>query len=126
MNQAQQEINSHFERLAAAVRQQEHTDVDFFHMIGEMVSVEPRVGAAFAFHARDILGSSTEDVNYSELVIEVYRRTFFDNEQSKKYNTAYFADDPVMAKNFVDFLLDLESAHTRGSMFVFSAYQFPQ
>jgi hypothetical protein len=81
-----------FDQLRQTLIKQELTDADLFDCIaGFASSPNPMIAHALASHARDICQDAEEGsyMEYSVLIAEVYRRTFFDLEAAKLYGTEY-------------------------------------
>lgn len=89
------EMQAAFAPLQQRLQAKEYTDVDLLELIGEFAGHDPRVAQALAFHARDILvehDQASQEVQYSCVLVEVYRRTFFDEETAKKYGTEHIPE----------------------------------
>ncbi len=94
-----QQTETYFAQLKGALEGQEYGLPDLLHVIGEFAGSErPYVGAALANHARDILEELPDDqeLSYNDLIAETYRRTFYDEEGSKKYGTQYMREDDML------------------------------
>ena len=101
------------------LRTQEWTDIDLFTMIGHFATVDSGIASALSLHTADILSSTQEEVDYTYLVGEVYRRTFFDIEHAQKYGTAMIANDPDRLKHFVNYLITQKHISDEGHNNVF-------
>lgn len=127
MNTHQNEMQSLFNELADILRTEEHTDVDLMDVIAGFTK-DPQtsfIGHAFLMHSRDILGTSTEDLNYTDIIIECYRRTFFDAEMAERYGTNIFINDIHMARDFVGYMRAMTTLGERESK-AFHAFTMPQ
>lgn len=104
-----------FSRLAALIRGEEHTDISFMDMI---VNAAATGNAAYchvvAAHARDVLQEYEEqDTNYAEIILEVYRRTFFSEEHRDRFPVSFYIDTEERRAAFVAYIET--SMHTQGS-----------
>lgn len=106
-----------FERFDTEyIRTQEWTDVDLFALIGNFAVVAPDIAHALSFHARDILADSSEDIDYTDLVSQVYMRTFFEPANAAKYGTGHYAgEDGERLPHFVDYMITMLRVSESGS-----------
>ncbi len=98
-----------FSKLEKAMVARKYASKDLFHIIGAFVEDCPVVSRALAFHSRDILSEiETQKIefDYTEVVVEAYRRTFFDTELAARYGTDEFPKQGIEhLTSFVEFLL---------------------
>jgi hypothetical protein len=96
-----------FAPMKAALLREPYGICDLFELIGHWINTpRPDVGAAMAYHARDIL-TENPNLNYSHVIAEVYRRTFFDPETAQKYGTLDMAQQPThMHEAFVHHVVE--------------------
>jgi hypothetical protein len=111
-----------FEPLRQVLAKQTFFDYTLYDIIADFVTVQPQVAYAMASHARDITQhEADEDMTYTDLVIEVYRRTFYDPDKSKEYGTSFYADDPAMLQQLTNFMVDsyaMDAANHAAHQFV--------
>lgn len=82
------EISAIFEPLRLAITEQNYDDSDVFDLIGAAAEQSPITAVAYALHMRDFIRENSErEFTWAEAVAEVYRRTYFDEEQATKYGT---------------------------------------
>lgn len=110
-----------FARMATAMRNNSYLESDLYDLIGSFAEVADdnpgysRIAAALAYHARDIVIETGPPESYTELMIEVYRRTFFDAEFAAIYGTQDLQGSPFLTQ-FASFVTDAVNAevHTAG------------
>lgn len=107
-----------FKPLEAYIRTEEYTDIDLFNMIGEYAAIAPHVAQALAFQTRDILKSDFggDDRSYTDILVELYWRTFFSPEHAGIYGTDHMVHDPATLAQFVQYVIDpttIEASHVR-------------
>lgn len=90
MNQARQ---TSFAILQAAMQPEILYDYDLFDIVGSWVATRPYVAMAMLAHAADITRGGTDDLTYTDIIIEVYRRTFFENEQPSDYGLEALSEE---------------------------------
>lgn len=86
-----------FEPLRQTLEARPYTDIDLFDLIGSMGAVGSEFSAAMALHSRDILQEAEDKdatIDYSCVVAEVYRRTFYDVDHARKYGTSRIVESP--------------------------------
>lgn len=113
-NAHKQEITAIFADLETVLRRTEYTDVDLFDLIGSFSDSSPTIAKAMSFHARDILGSTNEEANYTDIMVEVFRRTFFDDEMAARYGTNMMIGNPVQARGLVDYITTRSNLDSMG------------
>lgn len=97
------------------LRTQEWNDVDAFTIVGNFIPVHPQIAHALAMHIADVLNEHKADVDWTDIIVETYRRTFFDRETASKYGTAYIALDDEKVKHFADFIVNSFVIHEAGA-----------
>lgn len=105
----QKEIDHIFSLMENAIRLNEYDPGDLFWMIADLTSVNPQLATAIGKHASDFIKSDecTEETEWTDIVVEAYRRALFDEEASQLYGTGYFIGKPDLMKKFVnDFIRD--------------------
>lgn len=113
-----------FTRLEAEyIRTEEWTDIDIFTLVGNFCDADPNIARALAFHSRDVLHEAGDvELNYTDVVVEVYRRTFFDPAEAAKYGTERFTDNTHGHLDvFVDHMITSKAKQAEGSIFVHNA-----
>lgn len=106
-----------FEPLKQALMARSYSAADVFHIIGGFAETSPPVAQAMAFHCRDIVAAAEAEgteYTYKEVLVEMYRRTFFALEHAEKYGTANLIEQGEdMLRSFADYLitsLDMDDA----------------
>ncbi len=88
---------------------QQLTDVDLLDLIAGFTGTNPTYAHAITSHARDFMAernAAGEEVSYSAIISEAYRRTFFDRETAETYGTQGMLDQgDEMLEAFVNHLL---------------------
>ena len=98
----QDQVKKVFQPVAERIRREVKDDIDFLRMLGEMIQGDTKTAFAFSQHAADILeGNNHEDVDYPELAVQAFWRTFFDGELSKKYGTDSFSGNLRLMELYV-------------------------
>jgi hypothetical protein len=106
-----------WELMAQAIRLNSYSAADLFYMIADLTPANPPLAVALGRHAADILtGFDAEDdhppaADWTEIVVEAYRRALFDPERSPRYGTGYFIGNPAAARAFVQHYI---AQHTLG------------
>lgn len=104
----QEPKKSPFERLSDLILGEEHSDVTLMEMIAHAAITVPggQLCYVFASHARDILHAATDqDLSYSQIILEIYRRTFFSKEHDAIYGgISLYMEDEDVRDRFVSFL----------------------
>jgi hypothetical protein len=96
-----------FEPLRKVLSEHTYFDYNLYDIIADFAVVQPQVAYAMASHARDITQfEADDDMTYTDLVTEVYWRTFYDVEKSKQYGTDYYSGNPVMLQQLTEFMID--------------------
>lgn len=96
-----------FARLDEFIRSSPWSDADLLQIIGGFAGVSAPVAQAMAYHARDIIVQHhTEDIEYVDIVSQVYYRTFFSPEHAGLYGTDYMIHDPARLEEFVNYCID--------------------
>lgn len=102
----QQEINEVFVLMADAIRAHgyEYGAHDMLFMVADLIPHNPVLAAAIANHAGDFIESEAcnHKTEWTDIVIEAYRRAFFDVEQSPKYGTGWLIDNIPAMRQFVN------------------------
>lgn len=67
------------------------------------------IGAAMQSHLRDIREEteSPELASPAEIIIEMYRRTFFDARHAERYGTGHIAGDITIQQGLADYLIGM-------------------
>lgn len=98
-----------FAPLHANLIAQQLTDVDLLDLIAGFTGTNPLYAHAIASHARDFMTESNaagEEVSYSAIISEAYRRTFFDRETAETHGTQGMLDQgEAMLEAFVNHLI---------------------
>lgn len=88
---------------------QQLTDVDLLDLIAGFTGTNPTYAHAITSHARDFMterNAAGEEVSYSAIISEAYRRTFFDRDTAETYGTQGMLDQgDEMLEAFVNHLL---------------------
>lgn len=105
-------IETIFAKLDKAIRKEKYEAADLFALIGSFIQEAPGIAYAMSQHASEILapGHPIPYGTYTDVAVEVYRRTFFDPEEAAKYGTDQMVNDPVALDHFVNFLISPENA----------------
>jgi hypothetical protein len=106
-----------FDRLSNDyLRKEQWTDIEIFTLIGNFADAEPVIARALSFHTRDVLHEAGEnEIDYTDVACEVYRRTFFDPEQATKYGTEHFTANGEILDHFVSYLVTMFTAQDAGA-----------
>ncbi len=97
----QQRFDAAFAQIAAVIRKENHNDASILRMVADMMASDVEFAHGFARHVADVLDEHTESVNYTDIVVEAFRRALFDETTTNKYQTNYFGGDPAKAESFV-------------------------
>lgn len=94
-----------FERLEVLIRSEAHSDVSVMDMIAQGVAHDQTYGFVLASTARDVLAdSSGQDISYADVMLEMYRRIFFDPNTAARYNLSFYMETPEKQEKLVAFL----------------------
>lgn len=114
-----------FEPLSQKLQTRVFTDIDLLELIGEFAGNNPPVAVALAFHARDILtehDKADTHTEYTQVVIETYRRTFFDADAAALYGTQHIPQQGPEAlgelSKYLIHCLDADDAQETAGCFV--------
>lgn len=88
----QTRIAAAFAQIAEVIRAETHNDATIFRMIAEMTMAAPGFTAAFSFNVANVLDEATGEIDYTEVVVEAYRRTLFSKEHAEKYGYTHCSD----------------------------------
>ena len=112
-SRTQQEIDRIFAHMEQAIRLHDYDPADLFYMIADLTPVNPTLAVAIGKHAHDFIKSEECDENteWTDIVVEAYRRALFDEEASPLYGTGYFIGRPDLMTKFVS---DYIKNHTLG------------
>lgn len=98
-----------FEPLRRNLESRQMTDVDLFQIIGDFAESSGFIARAFSFHARDILQEKDQqgqEIEYGQVIAEVYRRAFFDEATANLYGTGQMLErGPEFLQQFVEHLV---------------------
>ena len=86
------QVDQIFAPLREELSKRGYTTADLFEMIGCWVEDAPHISRAMALHSRDILATS-HSTDATAILIEVYRRTFFDRTCAVLYGTAQLCEE---------------------------------
>jgi len=89
-----------FAKIAAIIRTETHNDASIIRTIVAMVPVNAVFGYTFGSAVADVLDEQTGEIDYTEVVVEAYRRTLFDLTTIQRYGLDYFGGDPQKAEEF--------------------------
>lgn len=107
LNPTVEQLKAAFVPLKDALIQYNLSDIDMLNLIGGYARSNPVIAQALTFHARDYLTErGTDAVSYSDVIVEMYWRTFFDPEVSKLYGTAGFFPSLAYTSMFANNLAD--------------------
>lgn len=96
-----------FSDLEKFIRSNAWSDADLLEIIGSFAGKYPTVAQAFAYHARDIIHQHhAEEIEYTEIVVQAYYRTFFSPEHAGLYGTDYMVHHPEKLEELVRFVMD--------------------
>lgn len=100
----QQEIDAIFQHMEAAIRLNTYEAHDFLFMVADLIPANPTLAAALGKHAAEFIESpdSPEDVSWTDIVVEAYRRALFDTVYSAKYGTDYMVRNIDGMRKFVN------------------------
>lgn len=99
-----------FDLLRTAMMSQDFGIIDLLDMVSGFIKDQPQVGFAFTRHTGDILREldedTSEDVSFSWVISESYRRTFFDVEAASLYGTETIASNTGAMDEMAAFLIE--------------------
>lgn len=90
-----------FGMMERAIRLNEYGPDDLLQMVGGLVLTGPVLAQAISMHAADFIRDAQDEVTWTDIVVEAYRRALFDIEKSQLYGTGYFLGKPDAMKLFV-------------------------
>lgn len=98
------EVQAAFDRFAEAVKGSDVSEAYFLEIIGEFAQDIPAIATSLSFHARDAINELDDDgeLTWGEILLEAYRRTFFDPGFTHMYGGYTIPDEKLI--EFVDFL----------------------
>lgn len=105
MNQEkQQEIDEIFQHMEAAIRLNTYESHDFLFMVADLIPNNPTLAAALGKHAAEFIESPEcpDTVEWTDIVVEAYRRALFDTVYSAKYGTDYMVRNLDGMRKFVN------------------------
>lgn len=114
-----------FAPLRASLLSRSLTDIDMLELIGGFIGHNPTFAQALTYHARDIIEEHEaleRTADYGEIIVEMYRRTFFDRPHADRYGTGQMLDlgEEVM-REFVNHLIvseQMDRAQAQAGSFV--------
>jgi hypothetical protein len=101
-NKKQKEFDGLFALMEAAIRLNTYEAADLLFMVADLIPANPVLAAAIGKHAADFIGEAPQDVTWTDIVCEAYRRALFDTEKAQLYGTGYFLDQIGAARTFVN------------------------
>ena len=104
-------INAAFAQIAAIIRKEKHNDASIFRMISTMIVPNPSFAFSFSSNVSEILDSITTEVDYTEIVVEAYRRSLFRPNRAG-INGSFFCDDPDAAEEFARAIVAMNNGMT--------------
>ena len=93
-----------YNRFVRTMSQIEFSDADLFQLIGNMAVESPEIARALSFYVRDIICGTTEEMGsleYRDIVMEAYRRMFFDPTEFDRYGVFEASSDIAQLEAFV-------------------------
>lgn len=90
-----------FGMMERAIRLNEYGPDDLLQMVGGLVLTGPVLAQAISMHAADFIRDSQDEVTWTDIVVEAYRRALFDSEKSPLYGTGYFVGNLDAMRAFV-------------------------
>jgi len=105
------ELQTIFHPLDDAIRHNPMDYTDLLDLIGQFAEHTPQVSQALAFHSRDYLVEMAEAegdgvvIDFSRVISEAYRRTFFDPKYTPMYGTDSVFPGKDGLRKLVDYLV---------------------
>lgn len=80
----------------------------------DLTDASPRFGGAMRAHLHDIRTEADmpETISVADVIVEMYRRTFFDSTHADKYGTGDAARDPTIQTGLVNYLIQMGTTGT--------------
>lgn len=111
-----------FALLETAIRTHEYQQSDVFQMIADWSSNGDKVlGHAISSHAAAIMRSieaqdeTSMEFTCTDIIVEMYRRTFFNEETARMFDTHLLLNNPKLMEDFVtDFICRLPAPGHQG------------
>lgn len=97
----QAEFDEIFSTMEEAIRLNKYNSDDLLQMVGDLIMSSPVLAHAITMHAADFIKEVDEDVTWTDIVVEAYRRALFDIEKSAQYGTGYFVNNIDAMRAFV-------------------------
>lgn len=114
-------IDELFALLEAAIRISNYQQSDVFQVIADWSANGDRiVGHAMAEHAAAILRSiecqdaATIEWTCTDVIVEMYRRTFFHEETARRFGTHFLIEDLSLMERFVADMISNTPAPKKG------------
>lgn len=96
----QARFDAAFQQIAGVMRKETHNDASLMHVIADTIPHNPSFACALAGNIAKVLDGHTDAVDYTEVLVEAFRRTVFPKGAEGADTCDWFDGDPAKAEEF--------------------------
>jgi hypothetical protein len=87
-----------FQQIAEVMRKETHNDASIFRVVADSIPHNPHFACSLAFNVAVVLDGHADGVDYTDVLVEAFRRTVFPVGAEGEHTEDYFDGDPAKAE----------------------------